>query len=546
MGDMLEISSTAIIGAVEFAGAIIALSLFLYFSQRKTKKKLQETEENSQKQIKSLKKKVAKPSQTPISFLKDELLRTKQRFLKIGKASKVTLSPTDKIKQQCLALRYYFLKTETKMLSSKPGNEKKYWAQIEKLLSSIAQTYLNAMEEANSSSEELKELQQKHDLLEAQNNNLQRYKKLFFDLQSQAQTSEEEIDHIHGKISDLISDSSMSDDQQEQVASLFNSYQESVGEVISSITTVAESSTDNGDEDDRTPKDTKIIEQFGKLKDIAIEQKNTISALRDRISDLKQSLNDGPPTDEEIALMITELETLNEDVARLERTLNDSEMCVQVLEADNDSLQQDILALKTECEQLKKQPIQSPEQIEAEAALQAQITNLSSTITEQQQQIANLEDDDSDLSLDLDEVKVEELAEKLDDKESRITELETLVGELEEKISEQQSALHAKPIVPEIATQTIESELEEEDDDDTDIDDLIDQAQDQPDEDEDDDGETDIDALLDQAQAQPDESEDDGDETDIDALLDQAQAQPDQNEDDDGDTDIDALLDQAQ
>ncbi|HED35807.1 MAG TPA: hypothetical protein ENJ08_16560 [Gammaproteobacteria bacterium] len=80
----------------------------------------------------------------------------------------------------------------------------------------------------------------------------------------------------------------------------------------------------------------KIDGEVNKLKDIIYEQENALSSMKKAMANAVRDTGDTQPEESEV------FETLRKNIEAIERQLNDSRMCMEVLEMENDRLQEEI------------------------------------------------------------------------------------------------------------------------------------------------------------------------------------------------------------
>lgn len=80
----------------------------------------------------------------------------------------------------------------------------------------------------------------------------------------------------------------------------------------------------------------KIDGEVNKLKDIIYEQENALSSMKKAMANAMENNEDMQPEESEI------FEELRKNIEAIERQLNDSKMCMEVLEMENDRLQEEV------------------------------------------------------------------------------------------------------------------------------------------------------------------------------------------------------------
>lgn len=185
----------------------------------------------------------------------------------------------------------------------------------------------------------------------------------------------------------------------------------------------------------------KIDGEVNRLKDIIYEQENALNSM-------KKALNDG--NDE-----LTDSETvdfLKEQLANIERQLNDSKMCMEVLEMENDRLQQEI-------DQLEAMSLVSGATEGSESGSDIDIEQLKQNLTEHEARIQELLETINSLELEA------EQAEKLREIVSNFTlsskEMLNSISELEEENERLQRAIENNSEKGSDATNSMDSQTED-------------------------------------------------------------------------------------
>jgi chromosome segregation ATPase len=416
MSEYTQISNSTLLIVAE-AGAILVVVLIITFmSQNKTQKKLKEVKEQNKK----FKHALADAKNALLTFFKVEISETRKRHKTQNKTKDMQLSLDTNLSTQTTALRHAYLSAEKKAFSRAKKNKQKQWNMLDQNLHDILATLTAGTQNST-------ELKQKNDLLTSQKNNLQQYKELFFDLQKKGQEAVSASEKIQSNIFSLISEN----EENEELTDLLKDYQSAFNDLFKSI----EHSEQSGeDEEGNYQLGDEIREQFSKLKTIAKKQKDRISSLKSNIKSLKQRLKeleeDANATPEALNYLREEMRLLGEELEHMELMHRDAEMCVQILESDNDSLQEKLHTSETQTTQLENKTNQQ----------QRKLTELEKEITELKSKIENMQEiedvDEGPLSLDLGEVKVEELQITIQQKDDEITALTEQLAEFQANLNQ--------------------------------------------------------------------------------------------------------------
>lgn len=447
-------------------------------------------------------------------------------------AEKITINPAAKLQQQVVAIRYAFLSAEKKAesLNDNPG---KFWKQIEINIKNIIaayQKYFTHVGEAksqafyepklNKTTEEISQLyldnnrykeqmnemdniiaglekdieesrksppptvtitdeaeidQLKQQLTEQKNmtESLETFKKLYLAMQ-------EQCDQIHKDGSDLfkeLNNAATSFDQNAPFNDLLKKYNNKFNSFHKTIMTQPDM-LDQMRTKLKEKRESKLSEpeikemklQFDRLKTIAVNQNNVIKNLKQQLKEFKD--NGADPA------IIQELEV---KITQVEKALRETEMCIQILEQNNEMACQEIEQLtkdfndakdeqviyKNQMEQVKNNNQQLAEtietfqndnmklkqakleheqrldQIEKEKASEikdlqikiAEVEKSNTELSESQQQLQT--EIDATKSLDLDTWESSSLETQLEEKESALKALQEKLAILESQIEAQ-------------------------------------------------------------------------------------------------------------
>ncbi|MCW9012836.1 MAG: hypothetical protein OQL06_03560 [Gammaproteobacteria bacterium] len=134
-----------------------------------------------------------------------------------------------------------------------------------------------------------------------------------------------------------------------------------------------------------------------KLKDIVFEQENSLNSLR-------KALKNAEGVSPDIAEQLTELFS---QIDNFERQLNDSKMCIEVLEMENDKLQKEVGKLEKRHSELFEQDGEKETETdsEAEASSMIDLAEMKEVLDKQEQQINELLTTIDNLSLEAEQAE---------------------------------------------------------------------------------------------------------------------------------------------
>lgn len=127
----------------------------------------------------------------------------------------------------------------------------------------------------------------------------------------------------------------------------------------------------------------KVDGEINRLKDIIFDQDNTLSSLKHALDGVDQHFSEDN----------VEFNALKKELTKFEQQLNDSKMCMEVLEMENDRLQSEIVKLET----------QSAISLGDTAGLSDNMNQLKETLTGQEKQIDVLNETIDSLKLNTNE-----------------------------------------------------------------------------------------------------------------------------------------------
>lgn len=311
----MQISTTILAIAIEVYLVLTLGLVVLFFFSIKQKKIIRRQQDKLLELIKEIRQASHTPAATSVDkgykfHLNKQLETTQNRFnLQTSDQNINEIQPFDaSLEQRVLALRYAFLRAEELGTTEDVGSEA-YWNIFKQTLEPL----LSKPIETASNKEEL-------ELYKQRVNNLEQFKKLFFDLEAQwnsAQTNAEnqylELMSYAGQTSDPLI-----------YQQLLEGYRSNYGEFGKSV---LNTSSILGNNDSKTiniyRQDPNAAEEIIKLRNVAADQYRVINNLQRK---LEEAISD-----EQKALVIQELE---QQLQRHIRFVQESDTCVQLLEEE--------------------------------------------------------------------------------------------------------------------------------------------------------------------------------------------------------------------
>lgn len=306
--------------AVEIYLVLLIGAVVLLLYSRKQKKLIRRQQDKLLALIDQIKQSPIAPALTPINVQKtykhhinEQLEATQQRFNQIAPNSDISgIAPSDvALNQRVVALRYAFLRAEELGTIEEQGSDS-YWALLQQALEPLLPQPAPEITPAQDS-EELATYKKRVE-------NLEKFKKLFFDLEKQWNEAQANAQNYYMQLSQMASEVVDSD----RFNSLLNDYHGVYDDLNHSIhnTNLAlmgqptESKTIN-----IIRHDPRAAEEIMKLRNVAADQYRVINNLQRKLEEAT--------SDAEKALVIDELE---QQLQRQIRFVQESDTCVQLLE----------------------------------------------------------------------------------------------------------------------------------------------------------------------------------------------------------------------
>jgi hypothetical protein len=311
----MQVSTTLLIVAAEIYLMLLIGMLVVFLYSRKQKKII----DRQQQKLLELIKEIRQTHHTAITpkavekgykfYLNQQLDVTQKHFANISNQGDISAEqPLDcALDQRILALRYAFLRAEELGTTEEPASEK-YW--------SIFQQTLEPLLQVSPNQNLLEELSAYKKRVE----NLEKFKKLFFDLEAQWNAAQNNSEDYHAQL--LALSGQMSDPNAYE--ELLASYQSIYGDFGQSIKHTS-GILDNPDSKtiNIIRQDPRAAEEIVKLRNVAADQYRVINNLQRKLEEAT--------SDEQKTLIIKELE---QQLQRQIRFVQESDTCVQLLEEE--------------------------------------------------------------------------------------------------------------------------------------------------------------------------------------------------------------------
>lgn len=310
----MQVSNTLLIVAAEIYVLLLIGMLVLFLFSRKQKKVIARQQKKLLELVKEIRQsnhtetKATIPEKTYKSYLNEQLDITQKRFIAIGSQIDISATqPTDgSLEQRITALRYAFLRAE-ELGTTEDVHTDKYWSIFQQTLEPLLQP---------SNDNLLEELATYKKRVE----NLEKFKKLFFDLEAQWSAACNNAENYHEQLIAL--SEKMSDPNAYQ--KLLDNYQRNFSQFNQSMKNTS-NILDNADSKtiNIIRQDPRAAEEIIKLRNVAADQYRVINTLQRKLEEAV--------SDEQKTLVIHELE---QQLQRQMRFVQESDTCVQLLEEE--------------------------------------------------------------------------------------------------------------------------------------------------------------------------------------------------------------------
>lgn len=409
----MQIPTLILAVAVEVYAALLLATFVLLWYSRKQKNLILRQQGKILELIREVKKNVpATPASTPAKtykqLLNEALDITQSHFQQIAPGQDITnIELTDlPLEQRVTALRYAFLRAEelgtTETIGSAP-----YWELFQQTLAPLL---VPANDPQSALQEEL-------DTYKKRVENLEKFKKLFFDLEEQWKNAQDTAHDYYAQLSLLAGQVK----DKEHFTSLLNNYHNAYQGFDHHF-----AHTSNSLSEPRTIKiirqDPRAAEEIIKLRNVAADQYRVINNLQRKLEEAK--------SDQEKALIVYELE---QQLQRQIRFVQESDTCIQLLEEE--------LASANEKIAQQEEKLENDQVVAEENQLMKE--TLQNFTLESKDLVANLdslEQENEHLRSDLEQLGKQTTKVDTDDSKSRLqqiqadfTSLQKQYADLEEK-----------------------------------------------------------------------------------------------------------------
>ncbi|MEJ2415621.1 MAG: hypothetical protein P8Y45_01545 [Exilibacterium sp.] len=363
----MQISNYIIFGVAEAYILLSAICVFLLMHTRNLKKMVLRLQEKTQQLIQDLRQTKAAHALTQSQLksvassykkhINDQLLLTRQYHQKLGAGQDIALDLNTEapLARQVAAFRHAVLIAEKEAIHAS-DNEAPKWGILEQKFSQLIQFYKTTdandddapppSEDQTALESQIETLQQALENSKKRVENLEKFKKLFFDMEKQWKQAREQAGGYHEQLSALASQVDNKETYESLLTQYYRAYDD-VGKILNSGTGTGEDTIVIEQAPARTKTSSIEITQVDKraanelkqLRKVAEDQHNIINELQQKLA--------GTKTLEEKDEV---LEELNEQLKRQTQFVKEAETCIQLLENELSNAVNKVNELETELE----------------------------------------------------------------------------------------------------------------------------------------------------------------------------------------------------
>jgi len=334
MDNFLLILSVEAIAVCLFAMAILVLK------NRKLRRlltKLQSKVKDLRKQVADTKAPPAAPPAEPqisySQYLDEQIEHTKEHHYELGSRQDIALDldPDAPLARRAAAIRHAVLIAEKEATANLEQTNWDFLASRYQQLLSYTEDYSEPQED---SSEELE--QTREELLQARKriNNLERFKTLYFELEERWEKCKGEASERYTELKTIVEQSDNADD----FTTILENYHSVYNEVGLMIEQGADASIESNEKEDGSDKHYVELQQ---LRTVASDQHKIIT-------ELKEQLENAETSEEAVEVV----ETLQTELQKQARFLQESETCIQLMEDELEAANRELIALRNKTNKL--------------------------------------------------------------------------------------------------------------------------------------------------------------------------------------------------
>ena len=314
----MQVSNAIVVVAAEITIVLLISAVFFFLHSRKLKSLVRRQQEKILELLQSKKLPPAPALPSAVSdyktYLNKELDATSTQFTAESPGADIALDLPDDSPafQRILALRYAFLRAEELGTTEDLGSPE-YWSIFQQAL-----TPLLTSSQPQTSEDNL-EIQDELNTAKKRIENLEKFKRLFFDMEKQWKDAQTNAQDYYGqlmKLSDGVHDQAAFNDALKNYHGVYDAIHQNIMQVIQNPDSFGNHKTIN-----ITRQDPRAAEEIVKLRNVAADQHRIINNLQRQLVEAT--------TAEEKEIVIGELQ---QQLQRQVRFVQESETCIQLLE----------------------------------------------------------------------------------------------------------------------------------------------------------------------------------------------------------------------
>jgi DNA repair exonuclease SbcCD ATPase subunit len=334
----MQVSNFVLFGAIETLFILLMLSIGLLFYTRNLKGVIKGLQDKLSKLLGDLKESKAAvrdmqtemdPANAYQNQINDQLQATREYHLTLGANQDIALDLNTEVPldRQVAAFRHAMLIAEKEALHASE-DENPNWAVLQSKLSQLIQFYQASETASDESSEQIGELNQLQEELNASKkrvDNLEKFKKLFFDMESKWSEAKDKANDYHQELSSMAGDVA----DPEGFNNALNNYHK-VYDDISDVIHSASGGSTRTNTVEITRDDPQAQSEIRKLRSVAADQHKIIA-------ELERKLQSAETVEQKDSV----IQELSDQLQRQTRFVQESETCIQLLEEElNHALEQ--------------------------------------------------------------------------------------------------------------------------------------------------------------------------------------------------------------
>jgi len=314
----MQVSNAIVVVAAEITIVLLVCAVFFFFHSRKLKSLVRRQQEKILELLQA-----KKPAATPVppsvthdykTYLNRELDATSVQFSAESPGSDIALELTDDSPafQRILALRYAFLRAE-ELGTTEDAGTPEYWNIFQQALAPLLNSSQPQPLEDDS------ELKEELNTAKKRIENLEKFKRLFFDMEKQWKNAQTNAQDYYGQLlalSEGVHDRVAFNDVLKNYHGVYDALHQNITQVIQNPDAFSNNKTIN-----IIRQDPRAAEEIVKLRNVAADQHRIINNLQRQLAEAT--------TAEEKEIVIGELQ---QQLQRQVRFVQESETCIQLLE----------------------------------------------------------------------------------------------------------------------------------------------------------------------------------------------------------------------